>query len=557
MLMRGGKLFVECLLKAGVKRIYGVVGTSVIDFVNFLYEERDKIRYISCRHEQTACSMADAEGRLTEKPGIVLTHSGAGTLNIALPLAIASKDCSPVIAITGGKRRKKRGRDGFLEIDHKGVFEKICKDVLYIEKVEDIPEIFSKAYKTSIRDAKGPVMIEIPEDLWIEERNIDSIEIDLTIPTPPIPSEEEIQNFYSLLKSSKKPLLVVGGGANSEKISSKLVNFIEKNSIPIITTGNGRGSLPENHPLCMGRAGFAGGNPSADYAFKNADFILLLGCTLSDTLTYEDTWLPSAQKIVMVNTDESALKKKYPVEITTKIHADAFAFVEKILELLPIPANKDWLEELKTKKKEWDEVLKNFANPDKKSISPAFVLKKLREMLSEDAIITTGQGLHLLYANYYLTCYKPKTFLSSNNFGAMGFGFPSALSAKLVCPEKEVICILGDGDFMMTLQDLETAVREKINVKTFILNDNSYRVLFATQMMTLGISYGTEHTNPDFVKLAEVFGARGYRIEKPDDAEKILKEVIMEKTPCIVEIPVDKYDFPPVNTEAILGMKRG
>jgi acetolactate synthase-1/2/3 large subunit len=555
--MTGGRILVECLLKAGVKRVYGVVGTSVIDFVNSLYEEKEKIKYISCRHEQTACSMADAEGRLTDKPGIVLTHSGAGTLNIALPVAIASKDCSPVIAITGGKRRKKRGRDGFLEIDHRGVFEKICKDFLYVEKVEDIPQIFSMAYKTSIKEAKGPVMIEIPEDIWMEEKNINSIEIDLTIPSPPIPREEEIRSFYTSLKNSKRPLIVAGGGANSERISSKLINFLEKNSIPLVTTGNGRGCVPENHPLCMGRAGFAGGNPAADYAFKNADFLLLLGCTLSDTLTYEDTWLPSAQNIVMVNADESVLKKKYPVEISTRIHADAFAFVEKISEFPAISPKSEWLEELKIKKREWDEVLKNFASPDKKPVSPALILKKLREMLPEDAIITTGQGTHLLYANYYLTCYKPKTFLSSNNFGAMGFGYPAALSAKLLFPEREVISILGDGDFMMTLQDVETAVREKLDVKAFILNDNSYRVLLATQMMALGISYGTEHTNPDFLKLADAFGAKGFRIEKSEDVEEILREVIREKKPCIVEIPVDKYDFPPVNTEAILGMKRG
>jgi len=555
--MTGGRIFVECLLKAGVKRVYGVVGTSVLDFVNSLYEEREKIRYISCRHEQTACSMADAEGRLTGKPGIVLTHSGAGTLNIALPIAIASKDCSPLIAITGGKRRKKRGRDGFLEIDHKGVFEKICKEVLYIEKVEDIPEIFSRAYRTSIKEAKGPVMIEVPEDVWLEDKPTGPVEVDLTIPPPPVPREEEVKNFYSSLKNSKRPLIVAGGGVNSERISAKLINFIEKNSIPLVTTGNGRGCVPENHHLCMGRAGFAGGNPAADYAFKHADFILLLGCTLSDTLTYEDTWLPSAQNIIMVNADESVFKKKYPVEISVKIHTDALVFVEKILEFPPLSSSKEWLEELKEKKKEWEKTLKNFADSEKKPLSPASVLRKLREMLPEDAIVTTGQGTHLLYANYYLTCYKPKTFLSSNNFGAMGFGYPAALSAKLLFPEREVVSILGDGDFMMTLQDVETAVREKINVKAFILNDNSYRVLLATQMMALGISYGTEHTNPDFPKLADAFGARGYRIEKPEEVEKILREVIMEKNPCIVEIPVDKYDFPPVNTEAIVGMKRG
>lgn len=553
---KGAEILCECLIHAGIKRIYGVIGTSVLEFVNSLSTKRELIKYISCRHEQTAGSMADAEGRLTGRPGVVLTHSGAGTLNITLPLAIAYKDCSPLIAVTGGKRRNKRGRDGFLEIDHLKIFEKICKAGFYVEKAGDIPEVFSKAYRTAMTEAKGPVLIEIPEDLWSEEADAEPENMDLTPFRPPPVDEEIILKIYSHLKSSRKPALLAGRGINTRENHSFL-KFIEKNTIPVLTTGNGKGTIPEDHRLFSGRPGYAGGDPVGDYVLKNADFLLLLGCTLSDLVTYEDTWLPQAKSVVMVNADPSVLKERYPVEIPLRVYGDALQFIEKFAELPPLSPSEEWLKELNERKRRWESQLEEFANPEKNNPSPAFVLKKLRELLPRDSIITTGQGVHLLYANYYLKCYTPLSFLSSTNFGAMGFGFPASLAAKLVYPEREVVAILGDGDFMMTLQDLETAVREKIGVKMFIMNDNSYRVLFLSQIMAIGEGFGTEHLNPDFIKLAEAFGVKGYRIGKNEDAEKTLREILMEKGPCLIEIPVDKYDMPPMNMEAIMGMKRG
>lgn len=553
--MKGAQILAESLIKMGTKYVYGIIGTSILYFVDALYQVRDKVRYISCRHEQVAASMADAEGRLTQKPGVVLTHSGPGTLNTLISLANAYKDCSPLILISGAVKRRLRGKDGMLEIDHLKIFSPVCKEVFRVEEASSIPQILSSAYKKAISYSKGPVLIEVPEDVWTETADVNLENLNFEPEPPPLPDEKDIQEIIEAIENSSLPLILAGGGVAYSNSSELLLKIVEKLKIPVITTGNGRGTISEEHPLCLGRVGFGGGNLIADTAYKNADLIIGLGCGISDMTTYEFT-VNTAADIILVNFDPDIEKKG--IYVTKNIYCDVKNFLEKMLYLISdknFPERENWNNILNPVKKQWNQLLIQSASSNKTPVSPARVCAALSKMIPPETIITVGAGMHLLYPMAFIPCRRPLTFLSAVNFGAMGFGFAAGLSAKLNFPEKTVISILGDGDFLMTCQDLETAVRENIPLKIIIINDNSYRVLTTRQKLQLqGRIYGSIHKNPDFVKFAESFGAKGIRIEKPEEIEKKLKEMLESETVTLLEVVADPEDFPPINIEATLKM---
>lgn len=553
-LMKGSQILAKCLIEMGCKNVYGIIGTSVMGFVDALYSVRDKIRYISCRHEQVAASMADAEGRLTQKPGVVLTHSGPGTLNTLISLANSYKDSSPLILITGAVKRRLKGKDGMLEIDHLKIFSSICKGVYRVDETAKIPEIFSSAYCDAMSYCKGPVLIEVPEDVWSEAVEVDFSKLKFESKPNPEIKEDDIKEIIEMIKQAEKPLILSGTGVASANASDKLVTLAEMLNIPVITTGNGRGTISEKHPLCLGRCGFGGGNKIADSAFTKADLVLCIGCGISDMTTYEFSQNASGD-IVVVNFDDRWDEKG--IYATKFLFADAGDFLEKILKNVTSDMKKNnWTDILSADKKEWEIMLSSTISLNKTPLPPGKVFYALSKMIPEDTIITVGAGMHLLYPMAYIPSVYPRTFLSAVNFGAMGFGLAAGLSAKLNFPDRLVISVLGDGDFMMTLQDMETAKREKINLKVIIVNDNSYRVLMMKQKLQYqGRVYGSVHTNPDFLKLAEAFGIVGIRIEKPHEIEEKLNQMLkINDSPVLVEIVADPDDMAPTNVEAVLKM---
>jgi acetolactate synthase-1/2/3 large subunit len=552
--MRGTDAITHCLKAMGAKRVYGVIGTSIVGFLDGLYEARAAIRYISCRHEQVAGSMADAEGRLTRRPGIVALHSGPGSLNAMISLANAAKDCSPVIAITGSIKRRLQGCDGMLELDHVRVFRPICRAAFRVENVRTIPRIFTEAWQAAMAGPGGPVLIEVPEDVWVDRDEIDLGSIDLSLPPPAPVSAQVIRDCLARLEHASRPLILAGAGISYTHAEEDLRQVAEHLHVPVVTTGNGRGALPERHALALGRAGYGGGNPVADEALRRADFILAVGCTLSDMTTYEYSW-PIQADIVAVNLDRDNDKKQIPLEA---VYADARLFLEGLAKLTserPQGKKDNWTRELEPQRVGWKNLLDSARMPQRQPVSPSFICDRLAARLKEDAIITVGAGLHLLYPMAFIPCQRPLTFLSAVNFGAMGFGFPAALAAKLVHPEREVIAVLGDGDFMMTVQDLESAVRERIAARIFIVNDNAYRVLaFRQKVQWQGHVYGSHHGNPDFCKLAESFGVPAWRLTEAAQVDKVLDEALIQQGPSLVEIVTGPDDLPPTNLEAALHM---
>jgi acetolactate synthase-1/2/3 large subunit len=527
--------------------------------VNALYDKRDKIRYICTRHEQVAASMADAEGRLTGKPGVCLTHSGPGTLNAVISAANAYKDCSPLIIITGTVRPALKGSDGLIEADHCRIFEPVCKKVFHVDDGADLPSVFSEAYRVATIPAKGPVLIEVSENIWEVECEVDLDSMDLALSPPKGIDDADLEEVFRLFKAAERPLLLAGAGVFEANAAKQVRQLAEQANIRVVTTGNGRGVLPESHDLCLGRVGFFG-NPVADKALEQADLVLGLGCCLSDLVTYEYTAELSG-KVVILNADPAAFKippKSYTVDLLS-INADAGDFLEKFVQKLsadPVRKSDDWMDSILPVREQWEMQLDAAIASDKAPLSPGRIVRALSDLAPKDAIFTCGAGLNTLYVSGFARIENPRSFLAPNNFGAMGFGFPALLASKIVRPERPVVSVLGDGDFMMTVQDVETAVREGIVATVVILNDNSYRALrYGQQVVYGGRIYGSEYGNPDFVKLAESFGAAGYRIETPDRIEPVLKEAMSCGKLAIVDAPIDVDDIAPTNLAAILKMR--
>lgn len=557
--MNCAQVLIEGIMTMGAERIYGVIGTSNIAFVNVLYDHQERLRYVSCRHEQVAASMADAEGRLTGVPGVVLTHSGPGTLNALISVGNAYKDCSPMIVISGAVKRKLRGSDGMLETDHLSVYAPLCKGVFRVEEADRVEAVLSKAYTQAMSGAHGPVLIEVPEDVWEEEADVSEPSFRLATEYRPPLHVEDVWDSLEILKRARRPLLLFGAGIAYAGCSDLSVRFAEAVQVPVITTGNGRGTIPENHALCLGRAGFGGGNTVADSALSEADVVLGLGCTLSDMTTYEYT-LPVPGEVILVNIDMEALlgsryRVQHPIEADVKdFLAEALAAVK---DYRP-PSRLDWWNVLESKRQEWRSMLDAAIGSDKVPLSAGRVVHELSGLIAEDAIVTVGGGTHVVYANDFLPCLRPLTYLAAVNFGAMGFGLPAAMAAKLVYPERQAVAVLGDGDFMMTLQDLETACREGLAVKIMVLNDNMYRVLNLRQRVQYqGRVLGTCHGNPDFAALAGDFGASGWRLDKVEDIVPVISEFMGAAGPAVVDVIIDPDDMPPTNLEAVLRMSQG
>ena len=553
-MMNGGQALAGALLKMGAERVYGIIGTSNIGFVDALFEVKDRLRYISCRHEQVAASMADAEGRLTGRPGVAMVHSGPGALNAMISAGNAYKDCSPFIIITGAVKRKLAASDGMLELDHRRLFAPLCKGTFRIGATIEVPAVFAEAYRAAISGARGPVLIEVPEDVWVEAAEVDLDSMVLEAEAPPPLKEDDVRAAIDMLSAAKLPLVLAGGGIAYAGASSELVKFAERLGVPVATTGNGRGVISETHPLSLGRAGFGGGNVIADKALERADALLCVGCGISDMTTYEFT-LPLGMDNIMVASISGYMAPQAPPARVSLCDAAEFLTAANTMQVDKSGTAEAWTETLADARATWAMMLDGALARPGDLPSGARLARGLAASLPADAVVCVGAGTHLLYAMDFMPCTEPLTFMSTVNFGSMGFGFAANLAAKAIDPERASIAMLGDGDFAMTLQDLETAVREGLGVKVFVMNDSQYRVLNIRQKLSFaGRVHGTEHGNPDFAELARSFGAAGYRLDREELIEEVLDSALAEEGPVVIDVIVDPEDLPPLNLEATLRM---
>jgi acetolactate synthase-1/2/3 large subunit len=547
--MRVSELLVHSLESYGVKRAYGLVGTSILELMDALYGS--SIRYVSTRHEQVAVSMADAEGRLTGRPGVSFVHGGPGFLNSIVSVTNAWKDSSPMLLVAGAVKRRMVGMDSWLEVPESAMVSSVVKKAWRVERGSDAGRTFAEAYSLAASPPFGPVFVEVPEDVWGQEAGRDVVSPSVKLAR--LGSEEEVGKVAGALGRAKRPLIVVGGGVNTPEGAKALGELLSRVQVPVVSSGNGRGAISEDNPLVLGRIGFGGGNGVADGALVKADVVVCLGCGLSDVSTYGFNLTPRGEVFVV---DLDPIWDRKPVPCAMHADCDATDFAHRLGQVANEGRlHEDWRAYIDGERRAWSALLAKAESRSKQGfVNPARFLRSLDSKMPSDVIVTVGQGLHVLYAYAFVKVRSSRSFLAATNMGSMGFVFPAALGAKMVFPEREVLGVMGDGEFLMTMQDLETAVREKVGAKIVVLNDNSYRVLLMRQkIQKMGRIFGTTHTNPDMAKVAEAFGAEGLMVDSDDGVEEAVKFVMRKsEVPLLLELRVDPEDLPPLNIQGSL-----
>jgi acetolactate synthase-1/2/3 large subunit len=538
--MSGSLALIEALKKQNVKIIFGIPGGAILPIYDALYDERD-IRHILMRHEQCAAHAADGYARVKGEPGVCMATSGPGATNLVTGIATAYMDSSPLIAITGQVPTSFIGKDAFQEVDIIGITTPITKYNYQIRNVKDIPKIIQEAFYIASSGRPGPVLIDIPKDI---QTSIDDMSFDSEIKIRGYklnldPHPLQIKKAVGFLINAERPIILAGGGIHWAKAYDELLMLAELLFAPVTTTFMGKGAIPENHPLCLGCIGMHG-RIEANEAIMMADVVLSIGVRFSDRSTCKVDDFCTNAKIIHIDIDPSEIKKN--VSIHLPIVADAKKALRLIIdELIHRGLKKEkseWLKKIEMLKKD------NADTEPEGELTGMNAVKLLRKVLPEDSIVTTEVGQNQMWASLYFKVLKPRTFISSGGLGTMGFGFPAALGAKVAKPNVPVVDIAGDGSFLMTEQDLATSIVEDIPVIVMILNNSSLGMVVQWQRLFYNRRYSNTilKSVPDFVKLAEAYGAKGSRVSSLNELEQALKEAIKSDVTYVIDVPVSSEE---------------
>ena len=547
--MTGAEIMVRSLKKEGVDTIFGYPGGVLLPLCDHLYDSG--IRVILVRHEQGAAHASDGYARSSGKVGVCMATSGPGATNLVTGIATAYMDSIPIVAITGQVATHLIGSDAFQEVDITGITRPITKHNYLIKYVKDIARTVKEAFYIASSGRPGPVLIDFPVDVQRAEGNFEypeEIEIRSYKPTyegHPL----QIERAWKTIKEAKKPLLLVGGGVISSNASDQLRSFIEKTGIPVVFTLMGLGSIPGNHPLALGMLGMHG-TKYANYAVVEADLLIAVGCRFDDRITGKiETFAPNA-KIIHIDIDPSSISKNIVVDIP--IVGDAKNILGKLVEKAEKLQIEPWV------KKIMDWKNKHPLTYEKNGLKPQYIIEKLSELLPEDAIICTEVGQNQMWTAQFYKFKKPRTLVSSGGLGTMGFGFPAAIGAQIANPDKIVVDIAGDGSIQMNIQELATAVYNKLPVKIIILNNCCLGMVRQWQQLFYKRRYAytcLKDAEPDFVKLADAYGAKGYRVTTSEEFDSIISKVLKEKEkPVLVDCRICEEEnvFPMVPAGASL-----
>lgn len=527
--MSGARAILECLKLEGVEIIFGLPGGVLLPLYDAIYDS--DIRHILVRHEQAAAHAADGYARATGRVGVCIATSGPGATNLVTGIATAYMDSVPLVAMTGQVPTSLIGKDAFQEADITGITMPVTKHSYLVRDAKDIPRVFREAFFIARTGRPGPVLIDLPKDVTVNELDFKYPEIDLPGYSPNLKAHSlQIKRAAQALMESERPVIYVGGGVKYSDGHKELIELAEKIKAPVTTTLMGIGCFPEDHPLSLGMLGMHG-TTYANYAIQEADLILAVGARFDDRVTGKIASFAPQARIVHVDVDPAEIGKNVRVDIPVVGDAkSALAELAKAVEQKPWSPWNDKVAGWKG-----DHPLGYAKGGD--IIRPQMVLETICR-LCPGAVIVTEVGQNQMWAAQFFTHKDPKHFISSGGLGTMGYGFPAAIGAKLGCPEKEVFDIAGDGSFQMNIQELATAVINEVAVKVIVLNNGVLGMVRQWQ----DLFYEKRFSNttltriPDFVKVAEAYGAQGLRATKPSELEGVLAEAIASDGPTVVDV---------------------
>jgi acetolactate synthase-1/2/3 large subunit len=537
--VRGAELLVECLVREGVEYVFGISGGAVIEICDALYHYRDRIKFILNRHEQGAAHMADGYARASGKVGVCMATSGPGATNLTTGVTTAQMDSVPIVAITGQVPTANIGRDAFQEADVFGILMPSVKHNYIVRNSYDIPRIVREAFYIASTGRPGPVHIDIPRDISRSPVDLDKVEfpeeVNIRGYKPTIRGHPlMVRQAAELIMQAKKPILYIGGGVIKSEASEEVRELAERCQIPVTYTLMAKGAFPDNHPLCTGMPGMHG-TVAANFALNFADLVICVGARFDDRVTGDLKEFAKHAKKIHIDIDPAEIGKNVKPDVP--IVGDAKTVLRQLLELLPPKRHDEWLRQIEEWKREFPLVYDRNGR-----LKPQYVIETLAKVTGGNATVVTDVGQHQMWSALFYPCHRPRQFISSGGLGTMGFGFPASLGAKLARPDDLVVAIVGDGGFQMTMYELATAVVYNIPVKVVIINNFFLGMVKQWQDLFFGSRYsGVELTgNPDFVKIAEAFGAIGFRVTEEDDVEKVLMRAMeIEDKPVVVDAWVD------------------
>lgn len=524
-------LFVECLENEGVQYIFGVPGEENLDFLEAL--RTSSIKLIVTRGEQSAVFMAATVGRLTGRVGVALSTLGPGATNLVTGVAYADLGGMPLLVITGQKPIRKSKQGQFQVINAVRMMEPLTKYSATIESVDRIPSMVRQAVKLAESERPGAVHLELPEDIAGEFAPDDLKPIPSKKVRRPAPDPEDITNAIKMIEEAKRPLVVVASGANRKLIRKQLLNFLDKTGIPFVTTQMGKGVENENSKLYIGTTALSGG----DYvhkALEYADTIIVLGHDISEKPPTILT--PERHKVIHINFTPADIDDVYVP--TYEIVGDVSHTLWAIAENIKVQSTWDFEYFFKIKEKLNNAILEH-SNANTFPMLPSRLVKDVEEVVAEDGILALDNGMYKIWFARNYKAQDQNSILLDNALATMGAGLPSGIASKMIFPDKKVLVVAGDGGIMMNIAELETACRLGLDIVVLVLNDSGYGMISWKQKAMKMEEFGLKFGNPDFVALAQSFGAKGHRVEKVEDLKNILITAFNDKGVHVIDCPVD------------------
>lgn len=543
-MIKGARILLECLSRLGINEIFGYPGGAVIPIYDELYNFKE-IKHYFARHEQGAVHEADGYARSTGKVGACLATSGPGATNLVTGIMTAHMDSIPLLVITGQVSSFLLGKDAFQESDIVGITVPITKNNYLVQDIKDLPRILKEAYYIASTGRPGPVLVDIPRDIQLQEIPYDEFnkiyENDFTLEgyNPVYEGHKgQIKTAIKMIKDSKKPLIIAGAGILKAHAYEELKEFVEKTNIPVAMTLLGLGSFPGNHELALGMIGMHG-TTYANYAANEADLIIAAGMRFDDRVTGNpQKFIPNA-KIIHIDIDPAEIGKNKLIDVP--IVGDLKNVLTDLNEKAPKVSYDEWLKQIKKWKKEYS---LTYRKTEDDILIPQEILSEIDKITKGNVIVATDVGQHQMWAAQFLTFNNPYSILTSGGAGTMGFGLPAAIGAQVANPNKKVLAVVGDGGFQMTFQELMLIKEYNLPVKIFIIN-NSYlgmvrqwqELFHEKRYSSVDLSY-----NPDFIKIGEAYGIKSIQLTNKKDLKKHLKKILESDEAVLVECIVEKEE---------------
>ncbi|TKG90364.1 biosynthetic-type acetolactate synthase large subunit [Puteibacter caeruleilacunae] len=549
----GAEAVIKSLLEEGVDTVFGYPGGAIMPVYDAIYDYQNQINHILSRHEQGLIHAAQGYARVTGKAGVCFATSGPGATNLITGLTDAMMDSTPLVCITGQVASPLLGTDAFQEADVIGLTMPVTKWNYQVTNASEIPEAIAKAFHIASSGRPGPVVLDIAKDAQFQE--IDFQYEKCTKVRSYVPSHnvepESVEEAAKLINSAKKPYVLFGQGVILSGAEQELKEFVEKTGIPAAWTLLGLSALPTDHPLNVGMLGMHG-NYGPNVKTNECDLLIAVGMRFDDRVTGDLSNYAKQAKVIHIEIDPAEINKIVPADVA--LLGDAKKVLTKLTAKVEANSHEEWLAEFRAcDKVEFEKVIEKDLYPTKEKLTMGEAIRMAAEATNNDAVLVTDVGQQQMMASRYFKFSQSRSCVTSGGLGTMGFGIPAAMGAKIGQPDRHVVCIVGDGGFQMTMQELGCIAQYNIGVKIIILNNNFLGMVRQWQQLFFDRRYSfTELQNPNFVKLSEAFGIPAKRVAERDNLQGAIEEMIAHEGPYLLEVMVEKEDnvFPMVPTGA-------